>query len=252
MDTAMRDLDQLRERGDEANGRKVGLIILAATLSVAAIFAMGLMVRGGDEAEDKNAPDPLAELVLTSQREASPAAPEKPVEVRPESLSFPSTLLDREDILEATIRAAEEEHAELSGKARAPKRDLPSPSVADVPAGSLAIDDSARLARAAKHDPLVAEALPTRAREAAPEGHEGAYTLQVVSYDNRAEAERFASTLRARGHKAFVSQADVPERGRFFRVRIGPFNSRQEAVSYQDAFESDERMPTILVSNDVK
>jgi cell division septation protein DedD len=252
MDTAMRDLEQLRERGDETTGRKVGLFALAAVLSVSAIFALGLMLRSSGEAEDDANLDPLAQLALTAEaRPQAKALLAKPPEVKPESLSFPAALLDREEaMLEATIRAAEEEHAVLSGRAPAEVPDLPRPSLADLPAGSLAIDDSARLARAAKHDPLIAEGIPTQTRgESAPMGHEGAYTLQVVSYDNRAEADQFATALRARGHKAFVTRAEVPDRGQFFRVRVGPFSTRQEAIGYQDAFERDERMHTILVSN---
>jgi cell division septation protein DedD len=262
MDTAMRDLDQLRERGDETTGRKVGLFALAAVLSVAAIFAMSLMMQGGDEPAEALESDPLTALALAPSSAlpagAAPAAaaPKAP-EVKPESLSFPSTLLDREDaILEATIRAAEKEHAALSGKPVSDLGSIPdlrAPSVADLPARSLATEDSARLARVAKHDPLVAETMPTSARSApAPVGHEGLYTLQVVSYETRAEAEQFASALRARGHKAFVALADVPDRAPVFRVRIGPFSTRQEAIAYQDSFENQERMHTILVSNGAK
>ena len=121
--------------------------------------------------------------------------------------------------------------------------------MAEVPAGQLAGADRARLERVAKHDPMVAETLPTSTAETAPVGREGKYTLQVVSYDKREEAEEFAKALRTRGHKAYVMQAEVPERGRFYRVRVGPFDHRQEARGYQDQFEEDEHMRTILVSN---
>ena len=47
-------------------------------------------------------------------------------------------------------------------------------------------------------------------------------------------------------------QAEVPGRGRYFRVRVGPFATRQEANEYQRSFESAERMHTILVSNATK
>jgi cell division septation protein DedD len=58
--------------------------------------------------------------------------------------------------------------------------------------------------------------------------------------------------LRARSHRAFVTQAEVPGRGRFFRVRVGPFTTRKEAESYQARFEADEHMHTIVVSNAAK
>lgn len=243
MDTAMRDLDQLRERSDESTGRKVGLFALAGLLSVAAVFAMGLMLRG-TEGESAEAPlDPLSELT----RQAAPKPAEEPVP--PEALSFPSTLLSREEaILEATIRAAEREHAALSE--RGGVGEGVRPSLSDLPAGSLATEDNQRLQRVAKLDPLIADALPTGARAApAPAGHDGAFTLQVVSYEDRKEAHQFAHALRARGHKAYVTEAEVPDRGRFYRVRIGPFDTRREATAYQARFEETEHMHTILVSS---
>ena len=249
MDSAMRDLDQLREKGEPAGGRKLGLFALAGVLSVIAMLAMVLTLHDGDAKAAQPGPDLLAQLAA---HESGPqtAHPGQAAPVKLESLSFPTTLLDREEaVLEATVRAAEAEHDALSGAKAAAMIDLPTPSLAEVPAGQLAGAERARLQRVAKHDPMVAETLPTGTAEVAPVGHEGRYVLQVVSYETREEAEAFAKTLRTRGHKAYVMQAEVPERGRFFRVRVGPFNHRQEARGYQDRFEESEHMRTILVSN---
>lgn len=267
MDTAMRDLDQLRERGDETTGRKLGLFAMAAVLAVAAVFAMGIMIGRGD-AEEATAPsDPLAQLSLTPTVQAQAAS--VPIEMKPESLSFPSTLTDREDpAVEATVRAAAQEHAALGGVQPAADFALPAPIPAAMPAAIAepaalpqkaardlypasreATEDTPRLERIARHDPLIASALPTSApEEVAPHGHEGAYTLQVVSYESPDQAERFAKNLRSRNHKAFVMQAEVPGRGRFFRVRIGPFDVRKDALDYQASFERDEHMHTIVVA----
>lgn len=266
MDTAMRDLDQLRERGDESTGRKLGLFAMAAVLAVAAVFAMGIMIGRGDAEEVAAPSDPLAQLSLTPTVQAQPAAP---IEMKPESLSFPSTLTDREDpAIEATVRAAAQEHAALTGQPAADlalAAPLPAAPAAEVipaveplpqkpvqnmfPASREATEDTPRLERIARHDPLIASALPTAApEERAPHGHEGAYTLQVVSYESSDQAERFAKNLRSRNHKAFVMQAEVPGRGRFFRVRIGPFEVRKDALEYQASFERDEHMHTIVVA----
>lgn len=255
MDTAMRDLDQLRERGDESTGRKLGLFAMASVLSVAAVFAMGIMIGRGDAAEVAAPSDPLAQLALTPP--AQGADNSVGIDMKPESLSFPSTLTDREDpAVEATVRAAAEEHAALEGQpvantpvaAQAP---VMAPAAAEAPAfpaSREATEDTERLARVAKHDPLIAHALsPAAAAEVAPHGHEGAYTLQVVSYESADQAERFAKNLRTRNHKAFVMQAEVPGRGRFFRVRIGPFDTRKGALDYQASFERNEHMHTIVV-----
>jgi len=82
---------------------------------------------------------------------------------------------------------------------------------------------------------------------AAPRGHEGEFTLQVISYDRPEPSRAFAEGLRAKGHPAFVVTAEVPSRGRYYRVRVGPFKSRAEAETYRRKFEDQEHMNTFVV-----
>ncbi len=57
--------------------------------------------------------------------------------------------------------------------------------------------------------------------------HEGAFFVQIGSTQDRFEAERLAIKFRSRGAK--VTSADVPGKGRWYRVRIGGFESREAA-----------------------
>jgi len=116
-----------------------------------------------------------------------------------------------------------------------------------LPAAVAAGSSGVKLAKAAKHDQLVAAALPEAPKERAAHGEEGAFTLQVISYDAPAPAQAFASGLRSKGYEAFVASADVPDRGRYYRVRIGPFATRDRADAYRHKFENDEHMNTIIV-----
>jgi cell division septation protein DedD len=277
----MPDLDQLRERGDDASGRKLGLFALAGTLGVAAVIAFGVVAGGSEEPAVKEGLDPLAELALAGADPKAPpsltrtpgtpgsdalgaragdprastrSAGKPPASVQLERLSFPATLGGDQSALEATVRAAEAEHAAITSRPRV------RPS--DVPAAALAGSDSDRLSRAAKHDPLMAQAFMRQRPEprglaperspVAPSGSEGAFTLQVSSYDTRDAAERFVAALRARGHRAFVAQAELPGRGRSYRVRVGPFPTRRDALAYQASFERDERMHSVVVANSGK
>jgi DedD protein len=242
MDSAMRDLDQLRERNDDTRGRKLGLLTLACVVSVSALFAAGSLLGSGDAAEAASI-DPLTELALSTPASKAEAATAI-ASVKPESLSFTSTLVQAEPPHDALV-----EHAALSGQ----HEPLTVRSSTDLPAGRIVTADHARLTRLAKRDPLVASALPKEGRlDLGPAGSEGAFTLQVVSYESRDQAEGFANALRSRSHKAFVAQAEVPGRGRFFRVRVGPFTTRREAEEYRGRFEDDEHMHTIVVSNAAK
>jgi hypothetical protein len=61
MDSAMRDLEQIREQGDEGEGRPMALVALLIGVTVALVLAMGSLVGWSDEeavAED----DPLARI----------------------------------------------------------------------------------------------------------------------------------------------------------------------------------------------
>ena len=101
---------------------------------------------------------------------------------------------------------------------------------------------------AAIRDPLVAAAVPGNTISA-PAGHEGRYTLQVISYRDPREAQVFASALRKRGHAAYVTTGAVEDRGTHWRVRIGPFETRQQAQDYRTTFEREEGMNTFIVRN---
>ena len=148
--------------------------------------------------------------------------------------------------------SAELEHPDPIHAPLAPT--APAPSLRDavasaLPAGAEAADAADSLARAASQDPMVAAALPTAAddEELAPAGEDGLYTIQVISYRTPGEAQRFALSLRRRGHRAFVMDAEVPDRGHFWRVRVGPFDDRREAAAYRSSFEQDENMNTIVI-----
>jgi cell division septation protein DedD len=81
-------------------------------------------------------------------------------------------------------------------------------------------------------------------------GSDGGFLLHVISYDTRAPAEALVSSLRDKGHEAFVAAGEVDGRGRYYRVRIGPFPSKPAAEAYRRDFAAHERMNTIVVRRD--
>ena len=61
------------------------------------------------------------------------------------------------------------------------------------------------------------------------------YCFQISSWKNKATAESEADKLKAAGHKAYVQEAYIDaRRGTWYRVRIGFFNTLQEAKDYQN------------------
>lgn len=252
MDSAMRDLEQIREKED-GEGRPVALVGLLIGVTVVLVLALGMVVGAWSEDEEViAADDPLARLDHGAGLEvqAEPAQAAEIPEVDPSTLTFPEVLApgqdERPEVAAAMAAAAAElahpEPVELAPEA--PPAEIPVVLPAAVAAGS----GHDALARTAARDPLIAEAIPEPARErAAPRGRDGEYTVQVISYDSPEGAEAFADALRARGHRAFVMSAQVEGRGTMYRVRIGPFETQAEAQTYRREFEEAERMNTLLV-----
>ena len=63
------------------------------------------------------------------------------------------------------------------------------------------------------------------------------FTLQLSAFQSRAEAEAFASSVRAAGFTPFIAEREVPGKGKFFRVRVGDHASHAEAMAAKTAFE---------------
>jgi DedD protein len=217
-----------------------------------------------------------------AQAQAAEPAPK----VDAAKLSFPSTLADDEDRPEvlAALKAAEAEAAALAAQPEAApptvaaavaaakddaddegddedrddEDEQPSSAeikvsaeemVASIPAAAAAGSGARHLRNVGKHDPMVAAAIRADDSkvEASPRGHDGEFTLQVISYETPEPSRAFAEGLRAKGHAAFVVAADIPDRGRYYRVRIGPFKSREQASAYRAKFEDEEHMNTFVV-----
>lgn len=257
----MRDLDQIQERGTEDNGRSLGTIMIAAVVFLGFSSAVGVVIgRAAKKEGDLLARDPLAALEASDALLREKGKPSgETLEVNPVALNFPQTLTGNEERPEvlAALAAAAREVAELSigdltGDPSPPERPTAERLAQTMPAAVSAGPAKRILVQQAPHDPLVEAAIPAPAGGApsADSGHEGDYTLQVTSFSDEKEAQVFAAALRTKGHRAFIAAADVPGRGRSFRVRIGPFDTVYDANRYRAMFERAEQMNTFVVHKD--
>jgi cell division septation protein DedD len=242
MDTAMRDLELIEERSSD-EGR--GVLVLSGVGLVAALGIVIAAVAAVPDGVESSTEDPLQMLAIAQQAEAAAAVPAEDPEIKPETLSFPATLTDTRPEVAVAVAAAAAELEHLDPVTRRPP---PSDIAAGLPAAVTAGPDGDVVEMAAKHDPLVAATVPEHTRSA-PAGYEGRYTLQVISYGDPKEARIFASALRKRGHAAYVTSGVVEDRGTHWRVRIGPFETRQQAQAYRTTFEREEGMNTFIVRN---
>ncbi|MGB0646804.1 MAG: SPOR domain-containing protein, partial [Bradymonadia bacterium] len=59
------------------------------------------------------------------------------------------------------------------------------------------------------------------------------FTVQVKAVTDKAEADKYSAQLRSHGLKPNVVLADIPEKGRYYRIRLGKFASMDEARQFQ-------------------
>ncbi len=78
----------------------------------------------------------------------------------------------------------------------------------------------------------------------------GQFSIQVGSYPNMNEASAKVEDWRGKGYPAFMMIADIPDKGRWYRVRIGGFGSKEDAQGYLEKFKSNESTEGIIVLNE--
>lgn len=126
-------------------------------------------------------------------------------------------------------------HEELSKPVKDPvKKPPPAPPVAKEPS----VD-------AGKPEPEVAK---VGKREAA---WAGKYSLQVASYRDATQAKELFDKLNGRGYTAVrVVQGEVPGKGTYFRVRLGPFPDRSTAEEIKEKLKSADGLEALVVIED--
>ncbi len=74
----------------------------------------------------------------------------------------------------------------------------------------------------------------------------GGYYVQVAAFRAAGDAKTEAKKLSQKGYKTVIVKADVPGKGTYHRVRIGPFASLKEAKTFAAKFEKKEKVSTYI------
>jgi DedD protein len=67
------------------------------------------------------------------------------------------------------------------------------------------------------------------------------FTLQLSSFQDKAEAEAFLSATKAAGFQPYLTEADVTGKGTFYRVRLGSYRSLEAASDAKTEYEQTSR-----------
>jgi cell division septation protein DedD len=263
---SVRNLEQIQEN-DGGPSTPRGVTILLVALGAGAIVFAALALGGKRGASSTAKTDPLGELVTQQQKVGTTTTTSaKATDLNSHDVTFPGILSDESSPTTALAAVKGGPAAPKSGK-EAGKELVPvTPPIPDPtePAPPPATDRLAVVPLPAQNvleaSPVVTRPRDTLTKAAndaaqintasgptAPEGKEGGYQLQVSSFRTKSEADAFAAQLRARNHKAYVLEAHVPNRGTWYRVRIGPFPSQHAAASYRVGFEGREHVVPFIV-----
>jgi DedD protein len=274
-DPGIRNLDQLQEEDDERKmPRSVTVAFVVLGGACAAFAALALGGRTSQPAGPRV--DPLGDLVTQrlstsaisapatavsagSARDRAPAASaaHAALDLAPGDVTFPQILSDDDrptTALAAVRPTGAAASATLPAVVPVPARPppptdrlpvVPLPAQAVLEASPIVTRPRDALTKAASDAAQITT--PPASADLAAAGHEGGYQLQVSSFHTEAEAESFAQQLRARGHKAYVLEAQVQGRGTWYRVRIGPFPTQHAAAQYRTTFEDREHVVPFIV-----
>ena len=264
----VRNLEQIQET-DGPGGTPRGVTILLVALGAGCIVFAALALGGKRSGNANVKSDPLGELV--TQQGRAGAAGTRPTDLSARDVTFPGILSD--DTSPTTALAAVRGGSPVATTTTTGAA-LTRPAGSNDPAILLNVKpdgepppatDRLSVVPLPAQNVLEASPVVTRPRDSltkaaneagqmtsagqpsAPAGREGGYQLQVSSFRTQSEADQFSAQLRARGHKAYVLEAHVPNRGTWYRVRIGPFPSQHAAAGYRVGFEGREHVVPFIV-----
>lgn len=168
-----------------------------------------------DQAPSPELKQRVADMLERNQAPAAPAAPPK----------IPAVLFAKPQTSPEEVSAPKE---------IAEPKEIPAPKVEPK------VEKAQSSAKPSMGKPPVIQTNPFR-------GH---FSVQVGSYPNVDEAYAILDDWKSKGYPAFVVSADIPDKGRWYRIRLGGFDSKEEAKSYLDELTSKENIEAFIAPNE--
>jgi septal ring-binding cell division protein DamX len=261
----MRDSHRLKEKYElSLDNRQIVTLAVASLVVLGGVFTLGVVVgkKLSGEQPDKPATDLLSQLdqktaalddaSLTFQDELTKKAPVAiAAPPTPAPTPKPEPVKPAAEVKPAPVAA-------LVPPLPDPKEPAPAVAVVSPPAPDEA-PAATSLPEAPKAEPVATrthdggglkEAFGKVQRPPTPTetAADGAWTLQLSAYQDRAEAERFAAGLRDKGYAPFIVEANLAAKGTWYRVRMGRFANKDAATRYLTDFKRETSM-NALVTN---
>ncbi|MCH8013604.1 MAG: SPOR domain-containing protein [Candidatus Dadabacteria bacterium] len=90
----------------------------------------------------------------------------------------------------------------------------------------------------------------TPAKSAMPKiDSSGRYTVQIGAFQDQSQANRLLNSMKSKGYPVFIKQMESPDNKRWYRVRVGTFSTRDDAISYGDKIkEKEARIKSVFIT----
>ena len=260
----MRDEDRLREKIQVSlEDRHVALLAVGALVLLGGVFALGLLVgkqlavaapqaaQAGDLAalDAQRDPPPVppqparqAQAQAVAQAVAQAAPVELVADIVAAPASKPAPTLKPAPAAAARPKPEDEEDpVPENGKPPASEDapSLPKPGVAIAPAAKPAAIEPARPASLPPRPVVLTQPPPNL----------GAFTVQIGASPQKSEAQRLEGKARAAGLKPYVAEANLGDKGTWYRVRVGSFPTRDAANHFRVDVERELRLTAVVMSS---
>lgn len=149
-----------------------------------------------------------------------------------EELTFYKTLTEREDktvSIDLKPKQQEETKADAAGAGPGSGKAAEAPRKKPEKQLEITIDRSA--APKQKNTEAKSRQAPAKKETviASASGGSVRYTVQIGSYPDRDMAEEEMKRMKKRGYAAFLTASELPEKGTWYRVRLGSFTNKASA-----------------------
>lgn len=77
----------------------------------------------------------------------------------------------------------------------------------------------------------------------------GRYTVQIGAFQDQSQANRLLNSMKSKGYPVFIKQMESPDNKHWYRVRVGTFSTRNDAISYGDKIkEKESRIKSVFIT----
>lgn len=245
----MKELRKVKSRYEfQLESRQVVLIVSGLILVLMLSFLMGTLlgVNMGKMDNDAQAAATVPDDRDTAEGEAPEADAETQADaaVSDEMLSSPSEKQisksgnSREDLIRELERLKVPDEVEKEGDAdkEAMAEKTPSPEPAsdtpDKESTSIAKNESAQGTSSSRKSAPAEKAESKSSSDDASSRHvarAGTYTIQLASFPERADAAQMTRELKSSSYDAYMVQVSLPDKGTFYRVRVGHYEDLAQA-----------------------